>query len=159
MAIAIVYLYIIGNADAKAEANICFIISGAWALISIAYIAVTTIKKTYGMKMISAMIRPEQLGIVVDILKDEDLITGMTVTKVKGFVRQKGNTDGGTNSSISFVPKVRVDMVVREWDVPKVMEILREAANTGNVGDGKIFVLDANEAMRVRTGEKGIYSV
>lgn len=82
---------------------------------------------------------------------------GMTVTKVKGFGRQKGHLDGDTeNDRINFIPKVRVDVVVKEWDVPEVMDIIGEAARTGSVGDGKIFVTDASEAMRIRTGETGI---
>lgn len=157
MTIAILYLYIIGNADAKAEAKICFLIAGVWALISVAYVAVTTMRKTYNLKMVSGMIRPEQLNLVVEALKQEDFIMGMTVTKVKGFGRQKGHMDGDAeNDRISFIPKVRVDVVVKEWDVPEVMDIIGEAARTGSVGDGKIFVTDASEAMRIRTGETGI---
>ena len=137
MTIAILYLYIIGNADAKAEAKICFIIAGAWALISVAYVAITTMRKTYNLKMVSGMIRPEQLNLVVEALKQEDFIMGMTVTKVRGFGRQKGHLIGDTeNDRISFIPKVRVDVVVKEWDVPEVMDIIGEAARTGNVGDG-----------------------
>jgi nitrogen regulatory protein P-II 1 len=107
--------------------------------------------------MVSGMIRPEQLNIVVDALKEEDYILGMTVTRVKGFGKQKGHTDGGGGADeIVFVPKIRVDVVVREWDVQAVMSIIGEAARTGAVGDGKIFVTDASEAMRIRTGERGI---
>ena len=85
---------------------------------------------------------------------------GMTVTKVKGFGRQKGHANGGDpDEQITFVPKVRVDVVVREWDVRAVMEIMGEAARTGHVGDGKIFVSDASEAMRIRTGELGIEAI
>jgi len=85
----------------------------------------------------------------------------MTVTKVKGFGRQKGNTDGtaGVNDKISFVTKVRVDVVVKEWDVPQVMQIIGEGARTGHVGDGKIFVIDASDAMRIRTGETGAKAI
>jgi basic amino acid/polyamine antiporter, APA family len=160
MIIAIIYLYYIGNADAKSEANICFMIAGGWALVSLAYIAVTTVRKTNSLKMVSGMIRPEQLNLVVEALKQEDFIMGMTVTKVKGFGRQKGHLDGDLPSDrISFISKVRVDVVVKEWDVPQVMEIISEAARTGNVGDGKIFVVDASEAMRIRTGEKGVCAI
>ena len=102
------------------------------------------------------MIRPEQLNIVVDALKEEDYILGMTVTKVKGFGKQKGHTKAAEVDEIVFVPKIRVDVVVREWDVQAVMDIIGEAARTGAVGDGKIFVTDASEAMRIRTGERGI---
>lgn len=160
MTVAIIYLYSIGNADAKAEAKICFIIAGAWALISLAYIGVTTFRKTNTLKMVSAMVRPESLGILTEILKDEEMVEGMTVTKVKGFGKQKGHADGGAQTArIAFMPKVRVDLVVKEWDVPHIMSVIRDATNTGHVGDGKIFVLDATEAMRVRTGEKGITAV
>jgi len=85
MLAAIIYLYSTGNADAKAEADICFLIAGGWALASIAYVAITSVKRSYSLKMVSAMIRPESLNILVDVLKDEDLILGMTVTKVRGF--------------------------------------------------------------------------
>jgi len=160
MTIGILYLYIIGNADAKAEAKICFMIAGGWALISIIYVAVTTVRKTYRLKMVSGMIRPEQLNIVVQALKEDDCILGMTVTKVKGFGRQKGHFDGDPESDkINFIPKVRVDVVVKEWDVAQIMDIISEAARTGNVGDGKIFVTDASEAMRIRTGEKGVWAI
>jgi len=110
------------------------------------------------MKMVSATIRPEALNILVEVLKDEDLILGMTVTKVKGFGRQKGKADGDTQvtDNIAFVPKVRVDIVVKDWDVEKIMSIMRDTLATGQAGDGKIFVLDAKDAMRIRTGEKGI---
>ena len=160
MTIGILYLYIIGNADAKAEAKICFLIAGGWALISLLYIAVTTVRKTYRLKMVSGMIRPEQLNIVVQALKEDDCILGMTVTKVKGFGRQKGHLDGEPeNDKITFIPKVRLDVVVREWDVPQIIDIISEAARTGNVGDGKIFVTDASEAMRIRTGETGVWAI
>jgi amino acid transporter len=161
MVVAIIYLYSIGNADSKSEALICFIIAGAWLLISLAYVAMTTVRKTYGMKMISATIRPEQLNLVVEALKDGDNIMGMTVSKVRGFGRQMGDADGNGNGhgKITFVSKLRVDVVVKEWDVPRVMEIIGEGARTGNVGDGKIFVMDASEAMRIRTGETGVKAI
>jgi len=169
MLIAIVYLYAIGNADSKNEAYLMFIIAGGWLIVSVAYIGITSMRKSYSMKMISAMIRPESLQVLVEVLKDEDLILGMTVTKIKGFGRQLGKTPGQgnggdpdlklTSDKISFIPKVRVDLVVNDWDVPKVMEIMREALFTGQAGDGKIFVMDAKDAMRIRTGEKGVLAV
>jgi nitrogen regulatory protein PII len=162
MLVAIIYLYSIGNADSKAEADICFLIAGGWAVVSIAYAAVTSVKRSYSLKMVSAMIRPDMLNVLVDVLKDEDLILGMTVAKVRGFGRQKGQPDKDAepiNDKISFIPKIRVDLVVNDWDVPSVMEIIRDALFTGNVGDGKIFVYDAIDAMRIRTGEKGVYAV
>jgi amino acid transporter len=160
MTIGIIYLYAIGNADSKAEAKLCFMIAGGWALVSIIYVAATTVRKTYRLKMVSGMIRPEQLNIVVQALKEDDCILGMTVTKVKGFGRQKGHLAGDAeDEKISFIPKIRIDIVVKEWDVSQIMDIMSEAARTGNVGDGKIFVTDASEAMRIRTGEKGVWAV
>ncbi len=163
MLVAIIYLYATGNADAKAEAYICFMIAGAWALLSALYVMVTTARKTTHLKMVSGMIRPEQLNVLVQALKEEDYIMGMTVTKVKGFGRQKGNLRDIGNVSIddpiSFLPKIKVELVVKEWDVPQVMEIIGEAVRTGKVGDGKIFVIDASEAVRVRTGERGVQAI
>ncbi len=156
MLVAIIYLYAIGNKDSQTEAKICFYIAGGWALISIGYVIMTSVSKTYGMKMISAVIRPEKLSVLVDVLKDEELIMGMTATKVEGFGRQQG---GGGSDTVTFLPKVRVDIVVNDWDLPQVMEIIREVASSGKIGDGKIFVLDAKEAMRLRTGEKGVYAI
>ena len=93
-------------------------------------------------------------------LKEDECILGMTVTKVKGFGRQKGIMSGDVDSGrISFIPKVRVDVVVKEWDVPQIMDVMSEAARTGNVGDGKIFVTDASDAMRIRTGETGVWAI
>ena len=160
MAVAIIYLYAIGNADAQQEVKICLLIAGAFLLLTVAYVEITTLKKTYSLKIVSAIIRPESLNIMVQVLKDEDLLMGMTVTKVQGFGRQKGHSDGEIQDpSINFVPKVRVDVVVKSWDVDHIMDIMREVANTGQVGDGKIFVYDATDAMRVRTGEKGINAI
>jgi nitrogen regulatory protein PII len=160
MAVAIIYLYIIGNADAQEEAKICLIIAGAFALISLAYVEITTLKKTYTLKVVSAIIRPEALNVMVGVLKDEEMLMGMTVTKVQGFGRQRGHSDDDPQTStVTFVPKVRVDVIVKNWDVEHVMEIMRDVANTGQAGDGKIFVYDATDAMRVRTGEKGINAI
>jgi nitrogen regulatory protein PII len=165
MLVAILYLGVVGGGDSKNEALICLIIAGAWLLVSLVYIAVTTVQKTYNMKMVSCMIRPEQLQLVVEALKDEDLVTGMTVTKVKGFGRQKGRVDGEPDDGdgrITFVSKLRVDLLVKDWDVPRVMNLVGEGARTGgngSVGDGKIFVIDASDAMRIRTGEKGVQAI
>jgi amino acid transporter len=160
MVIAILYLYIIGNNDAKNEAWICFGIAGVWAFISLFYVAVTTMNKSYHLKMVSAIIRPEYLNLVVEALRQEDYIMGMTVTKVRGFGRQKGSATGdGESDAINFLPKVKVDVVVKEWDVPAVMDIISEGARTGNVGDGKIFVIDASQARRIRTADDGVWAI
>lgn len=125
-------------------------------MLSFLYILLTSVKKTYGLKLITTIIRPEKLNILVDVLKDEELVQGMTVTKVKGFGRQRGHSDDDKSKRTAFLPKMQVDIVVNDWDVPKVMEIIKEVMQTGEFGDGKIFVLDAKEALRIRTGEKGV---
>jgi nitrogen regulatory protein PII len=113
--------------------------------------------------MISVVIRPERLNILAEVLKDEELLMGMTVTKVKGFGRQRGHIDTDYEDPdldmTYFVPKVRVDILVKKWDVPYIMKIIREVLYTGESGDGKIFVIDASEAMRIRTGEKGVSAI
>jgi nitrogen regulatory protein PII len=113
--------------------------------------------------MVSVVVRPERLNVLAEVLKDEELLMGMTVTRVKGFGRQRGHLDdddpSGAPRAVSFVPKERVDVLVRNWDVPYVMKIMRDALYTGEPGDGKIFVIDASEAMRIRTGEKGISAI
>jgi nitrogen regulatory protein PII len=164
MLIAIIYLYAIGNADSKSEARICFYICGGWAIMSFFYVATSTVSKTYDLKMISVIIRPERLNILAEVLKDESLLMGMTVTKVKGFGRQRGHLDADAPKSESaeltyFIPKVRIDVLVKDWDVPYIMGIMREVLFTGEAGDGKIFVVDASEAMRIRTGEKGVAAI
>ncbi len=161
MLVGIIYLNLTGTADNKAEAQICFYIAGGFALVSFLYVMVTTVKKNYSMKMISAMIRPEKLGVLVAVLKDESLVQGMTVTKVKGFGRTYGKIDPDeeVDAKISFIPKTRVDIVVNDWDVPHVISIMKEVLKTGKAGDGKIFVIDAKEALRVSTGETGVEAV
>jgi len=155
----IIYLNAIGTADQKTELNICLYIAGGWALASILYIVLTTVHKDYGMKLISAMIRPDALDSLVATLNKEELVQGMTVTDVKGFGRQRGSKTDNEPAKIKFLPKTRVDLVVNDWDVPHVLEVMQEVLNTGNVGDGKIFVFDAEDTVRVRTGEKGIKAV
>jgi nitrogen regulatory protein PII len=112
------------------------------------------------MKMISAIIRPDSLDGLVEVLHDEELIQGMTVTEVRGFGRQRGGkTIDEASAKIKFLPKTRVDIVVNDWDVPHVLEVMQSVLNTGKAGDGKIFVLDAQETLRIRTGEYGVKAV
>jgi nitrogen regulatory protein P-II 2 len=84
-------------------------------------------------------------------------VQGLTVSEVKGFGRQKGQTEiyRGAEYQIEFVPKIRVDVVIDDSDLERVLETIRDAANTDKIGDGKIFVLEVSEAMRIRTGETG----
>ena len=108
------------------------------------------------MKLVTAIIKPFKLDDVRDALGEVG-VKGMTVTEVKGFGRQKGHTElyRGAEYEIEFVPKVRIDIVIDDDDVERVMETIRDAANTEKIGDGKIFVLDVTQSMRIRTGETG----
>ena len=108
------------------------------------------------MKWISCMIRPEKLEAVKDAL-DKEHVVGMTVTDVRGFGRQKGQVEHyrGEEYTVRFISKVKIDLVVQEEDVKKVLQIIRQTAHTGNIGDGKVFVIPVENALRIRTGEQG----
>ena len=155
----ILYLYIIGNADAVSEAHICFWIAGGWGLVSLLYVGITTVHKTYKVKMITCVIRPEQLGEVTNALKNQDLMMGMTVIDVRGFGRQKGESNGSVEETIKFLPKLKLEVLVRDWDMERAMDVIADTLRTGNIGDGKIVVYEATSAMRVRTGERGVYAL
>ncbi len=106
------------------------------------------------MKMISAVIKPFKLDEVRDALTALG-IQGMTVSEVKGFGRQRGQTEiyRGAEYTISFVPKVAIDVVVTDDQAEGAIEAIRTAAATGQIGDGKIFVVEVAQAVRIRTGE------
>jgi nitrogen regulatory protein P-II 1 len=108
------------------------------------------------MKKVEAIIRPSQLDTVREAL-NEIGIKGMTVTEVKGFGRQKGHTEiyRGAEYAIDFIPKAKIEMVVDSARVDEVIETIEKAAHTGKTGDGKNFVSSLEEAIRVRTGERG----
>ena len=108
------------------------------------------------MKLISCIIRPEKLDAVTNAL-DKQHIVGMTVTDVRGFGRQKGQVEHyrGEEYTIRFIPKVRMDIVVPNESVNIVVSTIRDTTRTGNIGDGKIFVVDVENALRIRTGEQG----
>ena len=108
------------------------------------------------MKMVTCVIRPDKLDAVADAL-DKQHVVGMTVTDVRGFGRQKGQVEHyrGGEYTIRFISKVSLDVVVQDQDVEKVLSTISQVARTGNVGDGKIFVVDVLNALRIRTGEKG----
>ena len=108
------------------------------------------------MKKIEAVIKPFKLDDVKEALNELGVI-GMTVTEVRGFGRQKGHTElyRGSEYTIDFLPKVKVEMVVPDNLVDKVVSAICSAAKTGSIGDGKVFVLPLGEAIRIRTGETG----
>ena len=108
------------------------------------------------MKLVTAVIKPFKLDDVKDALKANG-ITGITVTEVRGFGRQGGHTETyrGAEYKIDFVPKVSLDIVVDEATVDTVVDTIVQAAATGKIGDGKIWVSDVDRLVRIRTGEEG----
>ena len=108
------------------------------------------------MKKIEAIIKPFRLDEVKDALNKLG-ISGMTISEVKGFGRQRGHKEiyRGTEYQVDFVPKVKIDLVVAADMADKVVAVITENANTSKVGDGKIFVLPMEQAVRIRTGESG----
>ena len=108
------------------------------------------------MKKIEAIIKPFKLDEVKDALQDAGL-QGVTVLEAKGFGRQKGHTElyRGAEYIVDFLPKVKVELVIADDQVEKAVEAIRNAAQTGRIGDGKIFVSNIEEAVRIRTGETG----
>ena len=108
------------------------------------------------MKLITTIIKPFKLDEVKDALKSTG-VQGMTVSEVKGFGRQGGHTETyrGSEYAIDFVPKVRVELVVDDSQVDSVVDTIRTAAATGKIGDGKIWITDVSNIIRIRTGEVG----
>jgi len=108
------------------------------------------------MKKIEAIIKPFKLEEVKDAL-GEIGIEGMTVTEVKGFGRQKGHTEiyRGSEYTVDFLPKIKVELVVGDNQVDPAVAAIVKAAKTGKIGDGKVFILKVEEAIRIRTDEKG----
>lgn len=108
------------------------------------------------MKLITTIIKPFKLDDVKDALKSID-VQGMTVSEVKGFGRQGGHTETyrGSEYAIDFVPKVQIELVVDDSQVDSVVDTIRTAAATGKIGDGKIWITDVSNIIRIRTGEVG----
>jgi len=108
------------------------------------------------MKMINAIIKPFKLDDVREALSEIG-VQGITVNEVKGFGRQKGHTElyRGAEYVVDFLPKLKVEVVVKDSALEQTVETLSKAANTGKIGDGKIFVSSIEEAIRIRTGETG----
>ncbi len=107
------------------------------------------------MKKIEAIIKPFKLDDVREALADIN-VTGMTVTEVKGFGRQKGHTElyRGAEYMVDFLPKVKLEIVVADDQVERCVEAIMQTAQTGRIGDGKIFVFDVERVVRIRTGEE-----
>jgi len=106
------------------------------------------------MKKIEAIIKPFKLSEVKEALSDFGIV-GMTVTEVKGFGRQKGRAEifRGSEYSVDFSPKIKIEVVLQENKVERAIDAILEAARTGTIGDGKIFILPVHEVIRIRTGE------
>ena len=108
------------------------------------------------MKLITAIVKPFKLDEVREALSEVG-VSGLTVTEVKGFGRQKGHTElyRGAEYIVDFLPKVKIEVVVTDGMVDKAVEAVIHSARTGKIGDGKIFGVDVEQAMRIRTGEQG----
>ena len=108
------------------------------------------------MKLVTAIIKPFKLDDVREALSEIG-VQGMTATEVKGFGRQKGHTElyRGAEYVVDFLPKIKVEVAVADERVDDVLEAIRNAANTGSIGDGKVFVTQLDQVVRIRTGETG----
>jgi len=113
-------------------------------------------EESFHMKMIMAIIKPFKIEEVKDAL-NEMQIEGMTVTEVRGFGRQKGHTEiyRGAEYTVDFLPKIKMEVVSSDETAPQIVKAIMEAARTGKIGDGKIFILPVDDAVRIRTGETG----
>jgi nitrogen regulatory protein P-II 1 len=108
------------------------------------------------MKMVTAIVKPFKLDEVREALSAIG-VQGVTVTEVKGFGRQKGHTElyRGAEYVVDFLPKVKIELIIEDEMVEKAVEAIRASAHTGRIGDGKIFVSSIEDAIRIRTGERG----
>jgi nitrogen regulatory protein P-II 1 len=109
------------------------------------------------MKLVTAIIKPHQLDEVKEALEAYG-ISGMTVSEVSGYGRQRGHSEvyRGAEYTVDFVPKVRVEVLVDDMDAGSVADVVLKAAQTGRIGDGKIWIAPVDEVIRVRTGERGV---
>ena len=109
------------------------------------------------LRLVTAIIKPHQLGAVKEALMEAE-VQGLTISEVKGFGRQGGHTETyrGTEYSIDFVPKVKIEIVVADEQLEKVLEVVATSARTGKIGDGKMWVTTAGDVVRIRTGERGL---
>ena len=109
------------------------------------------------MKLITAIIKPHQLDEVKEALEAFG-VAGMTISEASGYGRQRGHSEvyRGAEYTVDFVPKVRLEVLVDDVDAPDVLEVILKAAQTGRIGDGKIWSVPVDEVVRVRTGERGV---
>ena len=112
------------------------------------------------MKLITAIVKPFKLDDVKEALKAAG-VQGITVTEVKGFGRQGGHTETyrGSEYQIDFVPKMRIELVVEDSSLEQTLDVIRESASTGKIGDGKIWVTNVEQIIRIRTGEHGAEAI
>jgi nitrogen regulatory protein PII len=112
------------------------------------------------MKLIIAIVKPHKLDEVREALGEID-VQGMTVSEVKGYGRQRGHSEvyRGAEYAVNFVPKIKIEAVVKDDVVESAVDAIHKAAQTGKIGDGKIFVVDVESAMRIRTGEVGAEAI
>ncbi len=108
------------------------------------------------LRLVTAVIKPHRLEAVVDALRDVD-VQGLTASEVRGFGRQGGHSETyrGTEYRVDFIPKVRVEVVVASADADRVADAIVEAARTGKIGDGKVWISPVDSVVRIRTGERG----
>jgi nitrogen regulatory protein P-II 1 len=125
-------------------------------LLPTSYAAAGLFGRIGAMKKIEAIIKPFKLDEVKNALHEIG-VTGMTVSEVRGFGRQKGHTEvyRGAEYVIDFLPKVKIEVVLDDALMPRAVEAIQQAAKTDKIGDGKIFVFSVEEALRIRTGERG----
>ena len=112
------------------------------------------------MKLITAIVKPFKVDDVKDALKEAG-VAGMTITEVKGFGRQSGHTEvyRGAEYTVDFVPKSRLEVLVDDMDASSVVDVILKAAQTGRIGDGKVWVVPVDDVARVRTGERGVEAI
>ena len=108
------------------------------------------------MKLITAVVKPQRVSVIKDALHDAG-ISGITVTQVDGFGRQKGHTEvyRGASVTVDFVQKAKLEILTSDGDVSRITDVIIKAANTGAIGDGKIWITPVDDVIRVRTGERG----
>jgi nitrogen regulatory protein P-II 1 len=133
--------------------NVVLAFLAAAAALGIIHRILARVRRKYRTRMITCVIRPEQLNDVTSALANAQLMTGMTITDVRGFGRQRGDKEPSTNETL---PKLKIETLVRELDLEKTVKVVSDTLRTGQIGDGKIVVFKTSSTMRVRTGEKGL---